>query len=70
MSIKKLKLTSFKKLYFISIVLFLLVSVKLLNAATIVYFEYDAIEDVFCRITEVDGIIVDKTKVDENGVVQ
>ena len=52
-------------LFVSSIFLFVLLNNITLNATTIVYYEYDVIENVTYEITEVNGAIVDKVVVDD-----
>ena len=49
----------------ISLLVLLLVGLNLLNAATVIYFEYDPIADVTYKITEIDGIVVDIVEIIE-----
>ncbi len=62
---KKLKSRSFKSFLFISIMA-VLFSVNVLNAETIVYVEYNPIEDAYFRITEVDGVIFSIVRINED----
>ena len=54
----------FRKIKIVLFLVVLLLSVNMLNATTIIYFEYDPIEDITFRITEVDGVPVSIEEVD------
>ena len=49
----------------ISLLVLLLVGLNLLNATTVIYFEYDPIADATYKITEVDGEVVDIVEIIE-----
>ena len=67
---QKKKPIAFRKLFLLIIILLFVVSGNNLQADTVVYIEYNPIEEAYYRIIEVDGIIVSEIKVDKDGVDQ
>ena len=68
MFINKLFLFNLKK-YLVIFLLFVVLTLNNLNADTIIYIEYNPIEDAYFRITEVDGIIISEVEVDEDEII-
>ena len=46
------------KHYVVTMLLALTIMANLLNATTVVYYEYNAFENVTYKITEVDGVVI------------
>lgn len=70
MSAIKTKLQNFKKYFLFTLLFSLILGSSNLSAETVVYIEYNPVEDAYYRITVVDGNILEIVEVDENGVIQ